>query len=383
MSNADAIEDIYELTPMQQGMLFHSLLEPGSGMYVEQMSCDVKGDLPLPEWQAAWQRVVERHPILRSGFVWEGLEKPLQVVATEAQLQWQVEDLRGLEAAAQEARIEAFLAADRVRGFILDTAPLVRCALFRLDGSNHRFVWTYHHLLLDGWCFSIVLREVLEVVEKGVASLPPAPRPYRDYIQWLQAQDPAKAEAFWRDELLGFSEPTALPFFGHERGDPAAEAQVVRHLPAELSARLVSYAKEHRLTLNTLLQGAWALVLGRTADRDDVVFGVTVSGRPADLPGSEGIVGLFINTVPLRVRLDESAPLLEVLGKIQTAQGAVDGFGFSSLADIQVWSRRRKISPSLIVCWSLRTIPSIGPRSSSGAGSRSAGSVPLSGRTIP
>ena len=345
MSNADAIEDIYELTPMQQGMLFHSLLEPGSGMYVEQMSCDVKGDLPLPEWQAAWQRVVERHPILRSGFVWEGLEKPLQVVATEAQLQWQVEDLRGLEAAAQEARIEAFLAADRVRGFILDTAPLVRCALFRLDGSNHRFVWTYHHLLLDGWCFSIVLREVLEVVEKGVASLPPAPRPYRDYIQWLQAQDPAKAEAFWRDELLGFSEPTALPFFGHERGDPAAEAQVVRHLPAELSARLVSYAKEHRLTLNTLLQGAWALVLGRTADRDDVVFGVTVSGRPADLPGSEGIVGLFINTVPLRVRLDEAAPLLEVLGKIQTAQGAVDGFGFSSLADIQVWSEAPKDQP--------------------------------------
>ncbi|PYQ23999.1 MAG: hypothetical protein DMF81_06875 [Acidobacteria bacterium] len=337
----DQIEDIYELTPMQQGMLFHSLLDPSAGMYVEQMTCDVRGDLPLARWQDAWQRVLARHPVLRSGFMWEGLEKPVQVVSREARLAWHVEDLRGAAPDAQEQRIEDFLREDRRRGFALDAAPLVRCALFRLDEVRHRFVWTYHHLLLDGWCFSIVLREVLEVVESGTEALPPPARPYRDYIAWLQEQDPAPAEKFWRSALAGFDQPTPLPFLQRQEesgssGD--AQPQVIRNLPAELTGRLAAFAKEERLTLNTLVQAAWALVLGRAADRDDVVFGVTVSGRPAELEGAESIVGLFINTVPLRARLDDDAPVSAFLSSVQASQGALEPCGYSSLADIQVWS---------------------------------------------
>ncbi|MFO0723577.1 MAG: non-ribosomal peptide synthase/polyketide synthase [Myxococcota bacterium] len=343
-SEAD-IEDIYELTPMQQGMLFHSLLDPSAGMYVEQMSCDVFGALPISLWKDAWQRIVERHAILRSEFMWEGLEKPLQVVLREATLPWHLEDLRGKSGPEQEAHIDAFLAGDRARGFDLTQPPLVRCALFQLGDKAHRFVWTYHHVLLDGWCFSIVLKEVLTVVERGVEGLPPAPRPYRDYISWLQAQDPAHAQGFWSEALSGFSEATALPFIDAQVRAPehqgaAAEAahEIIGHLPADLTAGMVELAKSAHVTLNTIVQGAWALLLGRAADTDDVVFGVTVSGRPAELEGSEGIVGLFINTVPLRARLLDDLSVGAYLAQLQAQAGAGDPYSYSSLADIQVWS---------------------------------------------
>ncbi|QDE97917.1 non-ribosomal peptide synthetase [Myxococcus xanthus] len=348
MTSEESIEDIYELAPMQHGMLFHALMEPGAGMYVEQLSCEVRGDLPIERWKEAWQHVLARHPILRSGFLWEGLEKPLQVVAVEAEVPWRIEDIRHVPADAQQRWIEDFLREDRLLGFDLGTPPLIRCALLRLDDARHLFVWTYHHLLLDGWCFSIVLREVLGAFEEGVAALPPAARPYRDYIAWLQEQDPARAESFWRERLQGFKQPTPLPFT--ERQDasgPAGDTQpeVTKRLSPELTARLTGFAKSHRLTLNTLVQGAWALVLARATGTDDVIFGVTVSGRPADLAGSESIVGLFINTLPLRARLDGTAPVATFLSGLQAQQGAVEPYSYASLADIQHWSDAPKDRP--------------------------------------
>ncbi|ATB48375.1 non-ribosomal peptide synthetase [Corallococcus macrosporus DSM 14697] len=338
MTSEESIEDIYELAPMQHGMLFHALMEPGAGMYVEQLSCEVRGVLPIERWKEAWQHVVARHPILRSGFLWEGLEKPLQVVAVEAKVPWRIEDVRHLPADAQQRWIEDFLRQDRLQGFDLGAPPLIRCALLRLDDARHLFVWTYHHLLLDGWCFSIVLREVLGAFEEGVASLPPPARPYRDYITWLQEQDPARAESFWRERLQGFKQPTPLPFT--ERQDVRASAgdtqpEVTLKLSRELTARLAGFAKAHRLTLNTLVQGAWALVLARATGTEDVVFGVTVSGRPADLVGSESIVGLFINTLPLRARLDSAATVAAFLSGLQSQQSASEPFSHASLADIQ------------------------------------------------
>nr|AQM37584.1 nonribosomal peptide synthetase [Myxococcus virescens] len=341
MTSEESIEDIYELAPMQHGMLFHALMEPGAGMYVEQLSCEVRGVLPIERWKEAWQHVVARHPILRSGFLWEGLEKPLQVVAVEAEVPWRIEDVRHLAPDAQQRWIEDFLRQDRLQGFDLGTPPLIRCALLRLEDSRYLFVWTYHHLLLDGWCFSIVLREVLSAFEEGVASLPPPARPYRDYISWLQEQDPARAEAFWRERLQGFKQPTPLPFT--ERQDvraPAGDTQpeVTLHLSRELTARLTGFAKAHRLTLNTLVQGAWALVQARATGTEDVIFGVTVSGRPADLAGSESIVGLFINTLPLRAQLDGAATVPDFLSGLQSLQSASEPFSHASLADIQRWS---------------------------------------------
>nr|AYN44243.1 nonribosomal peptide synthetase [Cloning vector H69C977B_s05]AYN44279.1 nonribosomal peptide synthetase [Cloning vector H69C977B_s11]AYN44303.1 nonribosomal peptide synthetase [Cloning vector H69C977B_s15] len=355
MTEAELIEDIYELAPMQHGMLFHSLLEPSAGMYVEQLSCEVRGKLPLERWKAAWQHVLGRHAILRSSFLWEGLEKPVQVVAVEAELPWHIEDLRGASGEEQERRMESFLREDRLRGFDLASPPLLRCALLRLGEERYRFVWTYHHLLLDGWCFSIVLSEVLESFAGGLEALPPPARPYRDYITWLQEQDPTRAESFWRDMLRGFEQPTPLPFMERRqagKSDSGAQPEVVRHLPRELTARLVTFAKEHRLTLNTLVQGAWGLVLGRTTGTDDVIFGVTVSGRPSDLAGSESIVGLFINTVPLRARLEDTATVPAFLSALQAQQSSFEPHGYVSLADIQLWSdapHDRPLFESLLV----------------------------------
>jgi len=341
MTSEESVEDIYELAPMQHGMLFHALLEPSAGMYVEQLSCEVRGVLPIERWKEAWQHVLARHPILRSAFLWEGLEKPLQVVSVEAEVPWRLEDLRGLSGDAQQRWIDDFLREDRLQGFDLGTPPLIRCALLRLDDERTLFVWTYHHLLLDGWCFSIVLREVLGAFEEGVASLPPPSRPYRDYITWLQEQDPARAEVFWRDLLRDFQRPTPLPFSEHQDDSgpaPGTQPVVTRHLSRELTQRLAGFAKEHRLTLNTLVQGAWALVLARASGTDDVIFGVTVSGRPSDLAGAESMVGLFINTLPLRARLDEGASVPAFLSALQAQQGAVEPYSYTSLADIQSWS---------------------------------------------
>ncbi|KFE69484.1 non-ribosomal peptide synthetase [Hyalangium minutum] len=355
MTEAELIEDIYELAPMQHGLLFHSLLEPSAGMYVEQLSCELRGRLSLDQWKAAWQHVLARHAILRSSFLWEGLEKPVQVVAKEAELPWHLEDLRGATREEQERRIESFLNEDRLRGFELASPPLLRCALLRLGEEHYRFVWTYHHLLLDGWCFAIVLREVLESFAGGLESLPPPARPYRDYITWLQEQDPTRAESFWRELLRGFEQPTPLPFMERRQASKSAhgaQPEVVKHLPRELTARLATFAKEHRLTLNTLVQGAWGLLLGRTTGTDDVIFGVTVSGRPSELAGSESIVGLFINTVPLRARLDGSATIPAFLSALQAQQSSFEPHVYVSLADIQLWSdapHDRPLFESLLV----------------------------------
>ena len=333
-----AIEDIYELTPMQQGMLFHSLVDPNGTLYVEQMSCEVRGAVPLDQWQVGWQRVLERHPILRTSFVWEGLDKPLQVVSSGVELPWQVEDLRGLSEGAQQERLDAFLAADRAKGFRLDVAPLARCALFRLADERVHFVWTYHHILIDGWCFSIVLREALEAID-GADALSSAPRPFRDYITWLQAQDAYAAETFWRTSLRGFREATPLPLAdGHAAALSEEPHEAIRKLPQELTDRLVRFAKDGRLTLNNLIEGAWALVLARACDADDVVFGVVISGRPPELEGSDAVVGLFINTVPLRVRVEDGTSTRSFLAAVQAQHHDVDAHGYSSLADIQSWS---------------------------------------------
>ncbi|EAU68580.1 condensation domain protein [Stigmatella aurantiaca DW4/3-1] len=355
MDSIDAIADIYELAPMQHGMLFHSLLDPSAAMYVEQLSCEVRGNLPIERWKQAWQHMLERHAILRSAFLWEGLEKPVQVVAAEAEVPWHIEDLRHLSEDEKQRRVSSFLKEDSQRSFDLGVAPLLRCALLRLGEDRYRFVWTYHHLLLDGWCFSIVLREALEFVDGGAEALPPPARPYRDYISWLQEQDPARAESFWRETLKGFDQPTPLPFAEHQDSKPSAgdvQPEVIWRVPRELMARLGGFAKNHRLTLNTLIQGAWTLVLARTAGTDDVVFGVTVSGRPAELAGAESIVGLFINTVPLRGRLAAGAPVGPFLSSLQTQQGAIEAYGYSSLADIQLWSdapHDRPLFESLLV----------------------------------
>ena len=337
------IEGIYPLSPLQQGMLFHTLYDPASGMYFEQFSFSMRGTLDAAAWERAWERVVERHAVFRTAFSWERREKPLQVVLKQrGEIPWTHEDWRGLSEAEQRGRLDDFLRADRARGFELNRPPLMRTALFRTADDAWEFVWSHHHILLDGWSVSRVFDDLVafyDAAREGRDLHLPHVRPYRDYIAWLQKQDLGAAEAFWRDTLQGFTTPTPLPVARQaQAGATGSGGEERTTLSRETTDALQALARRERVTPNTLVQGAWALLLSRYSGEEDVVFGATVSGRPAELPGVEEMVGLFINTLPVRVHVHDHEPVLPWLREIQARQAEFREFQHTPLASVQGWS---------------------------------------------
>jgi amino acid adenylation domain-containing protein len=351
------IEDIYPLSPVQQGMLFHSLYMPTAGVYFQQVSCILDGDLDVAAFRQAWVHVQARHAMLRSAVVWEDLDEPVQVVLRQAALPLSQHDWRNIPAADQSQHLAAFMVADRARGLDLSAAPLMRLALIRLADARYQFVWSRQHLLLDGWSVALVLQEVFASYAALVGGQPttlPTPRPYRDYISWLQQQDLTAAATFWRAALAGVGAPTALGIDHPGGGGASAQGYALRQqrLPAATTAGLQALARAEQLTLNTLLQGGWALLLQRYSGADDVVFGATVAGRPTTLAGVEGMVGLFINTLPVRVRLAASARLTPWLQALLAEQAAARHYEYAPLVQIQGWSdipRGQPLFESLLV----------------------------------
>ncbi|HVR11723.1 MAG TPA: condensation domain-containing protein, partial [Thermoanaerobaculia bacterium] len=354
------IEDIYPLSPMQRGMLFHALYEPGAGVYLQQVSCTLPAGLDVAAWQEAWNEVVKRHAALRTSLVWKRREQPLQVVLRRVELHWQELDWSRAAAAEQTLLEEAWRSADLQAGLPLERAPLMRFTLARLGGGGWRFLWSVHHLVVDGWSVALALGEAQETyaaLRRGL--LPPAaPAPsYGEYVHWLERLDPAAAEAFWRAELGGFAAPTPLGVERAAAGAAAApggagweSAEAV--LPAAASAALRELARGWRLTLSTVIQGAWAYLLGAYGGGDDVVFGLTVFGRPPELPDSDRIVGLFINTLPVRVRLRPAEPLRAWLEELQRRGARRGEFQHAPLSDLQGWSavpRGRPLFESLLI----------------------------------
>jgi amino acid adenylation domain-containing protein len=324
-SKGGNVEDIYLLSPLQEGLLFHSLFSPESDAYLQQLRFSIRGDLDVAAFERAWQRVVERHAILRTGFVWERQEKPLQVVRRSVRLPWTELDWRGLAPQEQHERFAALLDEDRRRGFDFAKAPLLRMTVVRMADDAYELFCTLHHLLTDGWSTSILIKEIFAyynaAADGGEPQLPNA-RPYRDYIEWLGRQDLAEAEQFWRGMLAGFNVPTpliadpSLPQVAPAAPVTGTEIQRAWLSPAT-TERLHSLARHNGITLNTLVLGAWSLLLGRYSGEADVVFGVTVSGRPATLAGVEEMVGCFINTLPIRVQLQPDLPLMPWLAELQ------------------------------------------------------------------
>jgi amino acid adenylation domain-containing protein/non-ribosomal peptide synthase protein (TIGR01720 family) len=336
---AGDLEDVYELTPAQQGMLFHTIYEPASGAYVNQLTCRLEGVLEEAVFREAWRSAIARHAALRTSYHWQGIDKPVQVVLQSVELPWHFEDLRGLSATLPDR-----LDRDRELRFELTRAPLMRLGLFRTDEREWHFHWTQHHLLLDGWSSALVLNEVVQAYEALASGRTPrfAPlRPFRDHILWLQAQDSGRAERFWREELDGFRTPTPLvlgqpEMEGAARPGKIAEEEIL--LPDALSASAAAAAQEAGVTLSTLAQGAWALLLSRYGGESDVVFGYAVSGRPPGLAGSDAMAGMFINVLPSRVRIDPIMPAAEWLRGIQTKTAERDEFSWCGLTEIQGWS---------------------------------------------
>ncbi|HEX8149207.1 MAG TPA: amino acid adenylation domain-containing protein [Pyrinomonadaceae bacterium] len=338
----DLVEDIYPLSPLQEGLLFHTLYEPELSVYFEQVSCTLRGDLDRAAFEAAWQRVVDQHAILRTAFVWEGLDEPHQVVRRGVRLPVESYDWRALPPAEQRAALDDYLREDRRRAVDPGRAPLMRLALARLDERSHYCSWSFHHMLFDGWCVYMMLKEVFacyEALREGREQALEARRPYSDYIGWLGRQDLGAAERFWRRALKGFRAPTPV---GRARPGAMPAEEVYEKQQAELSAEataaLQEFARRHHLTVNTLVQAAWGLALSRHSGERDVVFGAVVSGRPAELPGVETIIGPFINTLPVRVRVRPGAGLVEWLGELQAEQVEARQFEQTPLVKLREWS---------------------------------------------
>ncbi|MFJ8185674.1 non-ribosomal peptide synthase/polyketide synthase [Streptomyces sp. NPDC096105] len=333
------VEDVLPLTPLQEGMLFHRLVGGPDDVYVDQAALLLDGVADPHAFAVAWQRVTDRTPALRTCVVWEDVPVPLQVVRRDVRVPVTHLDWRELDEVERAERLARLRADDLARGIDLAAAPLMRLTLVRLPDARLHLLWTSHHIVLDGWSLAQVLTEVCEeyaALTAGTETRPPLRRPFGDYVRWLAEQDPGAARAHWQNVLAGFAEPTPLP-----ADRPLREAHRARSaalhtagLDAEASARLARTAREAGLTLNTVVQGAWALLLSRYAAQDDVLFGTTVSGRPDDLPGVESMVGMFINTVPTRVRVDPARPAGAWLRELQDAQAESRRFAAASLAEL-------------------------------------------------
>ncbi|WP_132470347.1 non-ribosomal peptide synthase/polyketide synthase [Pseudomonas aeruginosa] len=328
------IEDIYPLSPMQHGMLFHSLYEQASGDYLNQLRVDVHG-LDPARFRAAWQAALDSHDILRAGFLWQGdLEQPLQVIHKHLELPFAEHDWRGREALAEA--LDELAASERRRGFELEQAPLLRLVLVRMDEERYHLVYTHHHILLDGWSSAQLLGEVLarytgEQAERTGGR-------YRDYIAWLQAQDKRVSEAFWKEQLAELLEPTRLAQAVAAEREQVGSGQFQRSLPPARTARLKTFAQRHAVTLNTLVQAAWSLLLQRYTGQDTVVFGATVAGRPAELAGIERQIGLFINTLPVVATPQPGMRLTDWLQEVQARSLALREQEHTPLFEIQRWA---------------------------------------------
>lgn len=330
---------MYTLTPLQHGMLLHSDMATSDGMYVAQLSFTIQGEFHLPVFLQSWQEVINRHAILRTAFLWGENVEPRQLVFSGVSVPVIQVDLRHLSKEAQSTEIEEVKKRDRQRKFPLDEPPLMRFTFLQTDDDTFTCIWSYHHVLMDGWSLPIVLGEVFQYYEAFTHDENlhlPTPKPYRDYIAWLKRQDQTEAKAFWQEMLKGYDTPLTLRFDRKETKDQGYQS-ITKILSKELTHLLNEMGKRHQLTISTLLQGAWGLLLGRTHHTKNILFGATSSGRPAELLGSENMVGLFINTIPVRVTL-KSEDVLTWLVDLQAKQVEAREYALPSLVDIQGWS---------------------------------------------
>ncbi|MFG2234785.1 amino acid adenylation domain-containing protein [Streptomyces sp. NPDC048723] len=336
------LADVLPLSPLQEGLFFHSAFDTGAmDAYTGQIVLTLDGPLDEGTLRTACDRLLRRHTALRSAFTDQGLDRPVQIVVESAGAPWEAVDLGGLGSADRQREWERLLAADRARRFDLERPPLVRFTLVRFGAGEHRLVMTNHHIVWDGWSSAVLLRELLTGYAECAGSHEPGDTgpvvegvPYRSHLDWLARQDDGAAEAAWSGALAGLEEPTLLGAADPNRIDALPE-RVPVELSAELTARLTARARTAGVTLNSVVQGLWAVLLGRVTGRDDVVFGGTVSGRTADVAGIEDMVGLLINTLPVRFRIREGEPLLAALARFQDEQAELMDHQHVGLAGIQ------------------------------------------------
>lgn len=351
--NKSDIEDIFGLSPMQEGMLYEMLMQANSSAYHVQVDCKLTGKVQVAYFFTAWRLLCQRHTILRSAFMHEGIEKPVQVVLKTREPECQFVDLREeLTVSAsdlsardcdiskeKESIIEQYLTVDLAKGFDLQRDCLMRLSLYQIEENEFRFVWCFPHILIDAWSMGLVIEDLSVMYRQlcqgntAINSLAPAV-PWKNYIKWLKAQNPQLAKNYWQTYLSGHEEIVELPWRNPKSHDYVIGDRTIS-LGSDLSALLAGMAAEQRTTVNNIFQAVWGLVLSRLTGKRDVAFGTVVSGRQSQLSGIEDIVGLFINAVPVRVIPSNDKTILELITELQNNTVASFDYQYLPLADIQ------------------------------------------------
>ncbi|WCM63689.1 non-ribosomal peptide synthetase [Paenibacillus polymyxa] len=338
------IEDVYPLTPMQKGMLFHGQMDPLSSAYFEQMTFMLQGDLDVEVFAQSLKLFGQRHEVLRTNFCTGWKDESLQVVFRNKQIGFKYDDLRGMSENQHEAYIRKLKSDDMAKGFKLDKDSLMRMSIIRSGEARYHFLWSFHHILMDGWCLSIVAKEIFLIY--GAISQNRKPElgqswPYRQYLEWLDNQNVASASQYWSDYLAGYEHQTVLAKSKARRKEVAyVSEKVVCDLGQELTLRVQQTAKQQKVTVNTLIHTAWGILLQWYNGTKDVVFGNVVSGRPSEIPGIETMIGLFINTVPVRIRCEPNMTVAEVMSIVQEQALASQSYETYPLYEIQALSEQ-------------------------------------------
>lgn len=336
------VQNIYSLSPTQEGMLFHHLESQNSEAYLQQISYHVHGKLDPERFEAAWNELIRRHDILRTAFVHTNTKQPLQVVLKECPLDFTFHDVSELDALRQQAFLDSFREHDRRNPFDPSRARLMRITLIRLNQAEFEVVWSHHHIITDGWSIGILQSELVEIYQAldtgRLPDLPPAP-PYSAYIRFLNALDGEASARFWREYLAGYSRTASIPSTADvPLGTQPRYGEFILQLEPVLEQRLTDFAREIGVTTNTVLQMLWAVLLGRYSGLNDVVFGSVVSGRPPEIANIERMAGIFVNTVPVRVRILAHSTFRDVLAKLQGDFAAREPHQYLSLARVQAES---------------------------------------------
>ncbi|MCP5100769.1 MAG: non-ribosomal peptide synthetase, partial [Chloroflexi bacterium] len=344
------IADIYKQTPLQQGMLFYTLYDPEAAVYFEQNQRRHQ-HLNLSAYKEAWQHVIQRHTALRTAFYWEDIDEPLQVVYRHVEMPIEELDWRHLNQETQQQQLAALCMADRQRGFDLTAAPVMRLILIRLDDTTTHQIWDTHHMVQDGMSAFVVTNEVMTIYKALCEKRPftlPQPRPFRNYVQWLSQIDLSEAEQYWRQQVSPFTHPTVLCIdqapAAKDQLDAAQGQQNISFSPAFVQ-RLQPFLRQHRITVNTLIQATWGLLLSVYSGDADVLFGQTNHGRPVELSGFANMVGLFITTTPVHITVPTEMTVNDWLQQLQTAAVAQHRFEHTPLTQIQNWSAIPRSEP--------------------------------------
>ena len=336
----DNVEDIYPLTPLQEGMVFHAIAEPGTAMHVGRIVCHMSGTLDVGAFQDAWNNLLARHSALRTAFVWEGLDAPMQVVRKTLSMPFRHHDWTALPKREAERKFDNWIWRDAVAGFDLVSAPLCRVDVFSFSADHHRFIWACHHAIADGWSIGIALEDVLTYASGFEPTRLPKAPPYRNHIAWLLKRDASDDERFWRSYLGDFKRQSAIDTPKPTNSALTSERREYRSLRINVDRLrpIAAAATSSRVTLNTLFQAAWALVLSRYAKTDDVVFGVVSSGRPDGVAGIERMVGLMVTTTPIRATIRDQDAVRSFLQRLQKDATALRRHEQAPLSKIQSWS---------------------------------------------